>query len=309
MRGLKKIAILIVACLFVYLSLFTWNLRTGHLDALSSHTGLDISGIVLRPGIWVAEQVSGFWHRYIYLVGLKQDNDALRAEAAELRRTNMLMGAQARSAARLEALLGFRPPEKWTFSGARVIGQRMGPAGALDTMVVDKGKASGVTDDMPVASLKGLVGRILRSGAATSTVLLLTDPNSRIAVIGATNRSPGILVGQGYGEPLQLRYVNQNAAVDPGELLLSSGLSGIYPKGLPVARVTKIRRSDISLFLTVQAEPLVDVAGLEEVLLLSRAPEPAVEAGTGDTAEPGAQAGPEAGSEAGKEDVNGAADQ
>jgi hypothetical protein len=53
----------------------------------------------------------------------------------------------------------------------------------------------------------------------------------------------------------------------------------------------------------------VDVAGLEEVLLLSRAPEPAVEAGTGDTAEPGAQAGPEAGPEAGKEDVNGAADQ
>ncbi|WP_319582415.1 rod shape-determining protein MreC [uncultured Pseudodesulfovibrio sp.] len=307
MRGLKKIAILIVACLFVYLSLFTWNLRTGHLDALSSHTGLDISGIVLKPGIWIAEQVSGFWHRYIYLVGLKQDNDQLRAEAAELRRTNMLMGAQARSAARLESLLDFRPPEKWTVSGARVIGQRMGPAGALDTVVVDKGKASGVTDDMPVVSLQGLAGRILRSGAATSTVLLLTDPNSRIAVIGANNRSPGMLSGQGYGEPLQLRYVNQNAAVDPGELLLSSGLSGIYPKGLPVAKVTKIRRSDISLFLTVQAEPLVDVAGLEEILLLSRVPEAAVEAGTGDAAASGA--GADAEPEAGKEDANGAADQ
>ncbi|WP_207260909.1 rod shape-determining protein MreC [Desulfovibrio sp. Huiquan2017] len=307
MRGLKKIAILIVACLFVYLSLFTWNLRTGHLDALSSHTGLDISGIILKPGIWVAEQVTGFWHRYIYLVGLKQENDNLRAEAAELRRANMLMGAQARSASRLEALLDFSSPRKWAFSGARVIGQRMGPAGALDTLVVDKGKASGVTDDMPVASLKGMVGRILRSGVATSTVLLLTDPNSRIAVIGANNRSPGMLSGQGYGEPLQLRYVNQNAPVDPGELLLSSGLTGIYPKGLPVARVTKIRRSDISLFLTVQAEPLVDVAGLEEVLLLSREPEPAVEAGTGDTAAPDAQAQPD--DTAGKEDARGAADQ
>jgi len=305
MRGLKKIAAIIVACLFVYLSLFTWNLRTGHLDALSSHTGLDIAGVVLKPGIWVAEQVSGFWHRYIYLVGLKQDNDTLRTEAAELRRTNMLMGAQARSAARLESLFGFRPPEKWTFSGARVIGQRMGPAGVLDTMVVDKGKASGVTDDMPVVSLKGLVGRILRSGTTTSTVLLLTDPNSRIAVIGAHNRSPGMLSGQGYGAPLQLRYVNQNADVDPGELLLSSGLSGIYPKGLPVAKVTKIRRSDISLFLTVEAAPLVDMAGLEEILLLNREPEAAVEAGTGDVAEPQ----PESGPEAGKEDASGAADQ
>jgi rod shape-determining protein MreC len=69
--------------------------------------------------------------------------------------------------------------------------------------------------------------------------------------------------------------------------------------------VTKIRRSDISLFLTVQAEPLVDVAGLEEVLLLSREPEPAVEAGTGDTAAPAAPAGPEFG----KEEASGAADQ
>jgi rod shape-determining protein MreC len=302
MRGKKKIAILVVASLFVYLSLFTWNLRTGHLDALSSHTGLDISGIVLKPGIWVTEQVTGFWYRYIYLVGLKQENDRLKAEDAELRRTNMLLGSQARSAARLESLLDFRPPEKWAFSGARVIGHRMGPAAALNTLVVDKGKALGVTDDMPVASLKGVVGRILRSGAATSTVLLLTDSNSRIAVIGANNRSPGMLSGQGYGKPLNLRYVNQNATVDPGELLLSSGLSGIYPKGLPVARVTKIQRSDISLFLTVQAEPLVDMAGLEEVLLLSLEP--------GEQAAPAANAADsEAGTETAKEDANGAADQ
>lgn len=286
MRGPKKIATLIVACLFVYLTLFTWNLRTGHLDALSSHTGLDISGVVLKPGLWVAEQVTGFWTRYIYLVGLKQENDQLKAEAAELRRANMLMHAQAVSAERLEKLLGFVPPGGWTFSGARVVGHRMGPAGALDTMVVDKGAAQDVTDDMPVVALDGVVGRILRSGAAASTVLLLTDPNSRIAVIGEKNRSPGMLMGQGYGNQLQLRYVNLNAALDPGELLLSSGLSGLYPKGFPVARVTKIRRSDISLFLTVEAEPLVDVAGLEEVLLLRRAQDE-----PGET--PGAPAGKE----------------
>ncbi|MBG0790153.1 MAG: rod shape-determining protein MreC [Desulfovibrionaceae bacterium] len=268
----KKIAIIIVAGLFVYLSLYTWNLRTGHLDALSSYTGLDISGVVLRPGIWVSDKVSEFWHRYIYLVGLKQQNDALRDEASNLRRTNMLMQARAASASRFERLLGFEPPKHWTFSGMRVIGHRMGPAGALATLTVDKGTASGVAADMPVASLGGVVGRILRTGAGASTVLLLTDPNSSIAVMGAQNRSPGMLAGQGYGKPLMLRYINQNAVIDPDEILLSSGLSGIYPKGLPVARVTKIQRSDISLFLTVQAEPLVDMAGLEEVLLLRRAP-------------------------------------
>lgn len=268
----KKIAVMIVAGLFVYLSMYTWNLRTGHLDALSSYTGLDISGIIVRPGLWVSEKVTGFWTRYIFLVGLKQQNDELLEETANLRRENMLLGAEARSAQRLEKLLGFLPPEAWESSGARVIAHRMGPAGALMTLAVDKGSGSGVEADMPVVSLDGVVGRILNVGAATSSILLLSDLNSRIAVIGEHNRSPGMLSGHGYGEPLQLKYVNLNAIIDSGELLLSSGLSGIYPKGLPVARVTKVQRSDISLFLTVEAELLVDVAGLEEVFLLKRVP-------------------------------------
>jgi rod shape-determining protein MreC len=269
----KKIAVVIVAGLFVYLSLYTWNLRTGHLDALSSFTGLDISSFILRPGQWASEKVVGFWERYIYLVGLKQKNDELVQHNAQLLRQNMILNSEARSATRLEQMLGFTPPARWDFSGARVVAHRMGPAGALATLAVDRGSASGVEADMPVVSLDGVVGRILRTGAAASTVLLLTDANSRIAVLGEHNRSPGMLSGQGYGEPLVLRYVNLNAIIDPGELLLSSGLSGIYPKGLPVARVVKVRRSDISLFLTVEAEPLVDVAGLEEVLLLKRIPD------------------------------------
>lgn len=252
--------------------MYTWNLRTGHLDALSSYTGLDITGYVLRPGIWVSEKVVGFWDRYIYLVGLKQENDALESANAELRRLNMLLTSEARSAERLERLMGFSPPDTWDFQGARVIAHRMGPAGMLDTITVGSGSARDVVPDMPVVTPGGVVGRILETGRTASTVLLLTDANSRIAVIGDANRSPGMLAGQGYGKPLLVRYVNLNALIDPGELLLTSGLSGIFPKGVPVARVVKVQRSDISLFLTVEAEPLVDVAGLEEVLLLSRIP-------------------------------------
>lgn len=275
----KKIAIIVVAGIFVYLSMYTWNLRTGHLDALSSYTGLDISGFVLRPGIWVKDKVVGFWERYIYLVDLKQKNDDLTAEVSELKRTNMLMGGQAEAAARMERMLGFTPPERWEFSGARVVAHRMGPAGVLDTLAVDKGATAGVEADMPVVTIDGVVGRILETGATMSTVLLITDSNSRIAVLGEHNRSPGMLSGQGYGQPLRLRFVNLNAAIEPGELLISSGLSGIYPKGLPVARVTKVQRSDISLFLSVLAEPLVNVAGQEEILLLSRSVDEAPPAG------------------------------
>lgn len=297
----QKIAVVIVAGLFVYLSMYTWNLRTGHLDALSSYTGLDISGYVLRPGIWVSDQVVGFWERYIYLVGLKQHNDELRSRNARLKRSNMLLTARANSAERLEQLLGFVPPDRWQSQGARVIAHRMGPSGMLATVTVDAGSGTGVEQDMPVVSLDGVVGRILETGRTASTVLLLTDANSRIAVLGDANRSPGMLSGQGYGRPLLVRYVNLNALIDPGELLVSSGLSGIFPKGVPVARVTKVQRSDISLFLTVEAEPLVDVAGLEEVLLLRRRPAPPV-------AEPGAEHDAEADSGNGEEATGRAAD-
>jgi len=267
----QKIVVIIVAGLFVYLSMFTWNLRTGHLDALSSYTGLDIAGYILRPGLWAKDQVVDFWERYIYLVDLKQQNDDLLEKAAFLKRDNMLLTSQASHAQRLDRLLGFVAPEMWDSSGARVIAHRMGPAGVLDTLVVDRGSASEVEPDMPVLSLDGVVGRVLDTGAMASSILLLTDSNSRIAVLGADNRSPGMLSGQGYGQPIKMRFVNLNAIIDSGELLLSSGLSGIYPKGLPVARVTKVQRSDISLFLNVEAEPLIDVGGLEEVLLLKRA--------------------------------------
>ena len=274
MKKPQKIVALILAGLFVYLSIFTWNLRTGYLDALSTRTGLDISGFVIRPGLWVAEQATGFWEGYIYLVGLKQENDALTLEIQSLQRENMLLTAEARAADRLEALLDFAPPQKWRFNGARVIAQRMGPAGVLDTFVVDKGATFGVHDDMPVAGVDGVAGRVLHTGTTASSVLLLTDPNSRIAVVGDANRSPGVLTGQGYGQPLTVRFVNLNALIDAGELLRTSGLSGIFPKGLPVARVTKVQRSDVSLFLTVEAEPLVDVAAMEEVLLLTRVTAP-----------------------------------
>ncbi|WP_285907422.1 rod shape-determining protein MreC [Pseudodesulfovibrio pelocollis] len=287
MKKPKKIAIVIVAGLFVYLSLYTWNLRTGHLDALSSHTGLDIASLVIRPGQWVLEKATDFWERYIHLVGLKQQNDDLARENARLVRKNMILAAEARSAERLERLLGFTPPDHWEFSGARVVAHRMGPTGSLATLAVDRGGASGVSADMPVVSLDGVVGRVLRAGAVASTVLLLTDANSRIAIIGEHNRTPGMLAGQGYGEPLTVHFMNLNAVIDPGELLLTSGLSGIFPKGLPVARVVRVRRSDISLFLTVEAEPLVDVAGLEEVLLLHQAPEAPDGPEAAQTKEPG----------------------
>lgn len=265
---MKRIAVLILAGLFFYLSLYTWNLRTGHLDSLAVHTGLEISSWMLRPGKWVAQQAEDIWGRYVFLVGQHRENERLRDEVGRLVLENAMLREQERKVGRLERLLRFGPPPQWTGSGARVIAHRLGPAAALDTIVLDKGDLSGLVEDAPVVTPEGMVGRVLRVGMSVSTVLLLHDPNSAVPVISRTSRIPGIAYGRGPGSPLSVRYMNVNAPLSKGEVLVTSGLSGIYPKGIPVAEVVEVEHSNLSLFLKVDARPLVEPSLLEEVLLL-----------------------------------------
>lgn len=241
------------------------------LDSLAANTGLEFVSWVLRPGSWVADKTTRLWDDYFHLVDVQQENrrlaervDALSLDLASLRE-------DAAEAVRLRGLLGYVPPRTWSVQGARVIAHRLGPAGALDTVLIDKGSRHGVGVNAPVATPGGVAGRVLRSAVQAATVLLVTDPNSKIPVVSRDHRTTGILSGQGPGEDLEVRYVPLNAPLDVGEILVTSGLAGIFPKGLPVAEITGIERSDISLFLTVRARPLVDYNSLEEVLLFTRA--------------------------------------
>lgn len=265
---IKSVAIAIIVCLFAYLTLFTWNLRTGVLDGLASYTGLEFVSLSLRPGQWVVDKTSDFVSRYVYLVGVREDYDKLKDKVDQMELELSTLREKAQAADRLEKLLLFSPPESWIRLGARVISHRFGPVGILETIIVDKGRLSRISRDTPVVAPQGVVGRVLEAGLSASKVLLLTDFNSRVSVIGQTNRSSGIIVGQGTGHPLKVRFVKLNSRIDQGELLVTSGLDGLFPKGLPVARVKSTQKSDISLFMTITAEPLVDMRGLEEVLLL-----------------------------------------
>ena len=295
--GIKRCIFLLLALLLLYLSLYTWNLRSGFLDSLATNTGMEIAGLVLKPGKWVAHQATSFWDRYIYFVGLRQQNEQLQSLLARLHLENADLREQAHKAALLERLMEFSPPPRWSRQGARVVAHQMGPMGALDTLLVDKGTSGGVDRDTPAITPDGVVGRVLKAGPTSSTILLLTDPNSRIAVRGQKNRTSGILTGQGAalgtGESLNVLYVPLNAPLEEGEILITSGLAGLFPPGLPVARIERIERSDISLFQTVLATPIAQVREVENLLLLNRVPDepsssPPRTNSTSPTTEPGA---------------------
>ena len=269
----QRIAIGLLIGLFLYLGLFTWNIRTGYVDTLASHTGLEFARWILAPGKWVHAQTTSFLNRYLYFVGIRQENDQLRQQldAAKLELVNLREDAT--EVQRLRRLLAITPPGEWTRQGARVLSQRLGPNAALETLLIDKGSASAVVVNTPVVVPEGVVGRVLRLAPDAATVLLITDPNSHIPVVSQTNRIQGILKGQGPNHDLLMEYVPQGVSVEAGEILVTSGLADIFPKGLPVARVTAVGRSGSSLFQVIQAVPLFEPRQLEEVALLFRSPD------------------------------------
>lgn len=229
---------------------------------------MELVTLIGKPLFWTRERVHFFWDRYVYLAGVRQENEMLRAKIVDLYLQLSTLHEEAAEIARLRAMHSFQPPEQWTVQGGRVISQRFGPHAVVETILVNRGTATGASPNTPVISPVGVVGRVLRSSPSTSQVLMITDPNSKIAVVGRTHRTQGILVGQGPDMPLQLQYVPLNDVLEEGEILVTSGMDGIFPKGLPVARVQGIFRSSVSLFQTVHAVPTVDLRNLEEVLLV-----------------------------------------
>lgn len=264
----RRLTVALLVVLFLYLTLYTWNLRTGYLDKLSTTTGLSFIGFVLKPADWVQDTASDLWYQYIYLVDVQKENTQLKSQFQSLNLELARRREEASELERLRKLLQFDAPPAWRVEGSRVLSRRVGPYAVLETLVIDKGARSGLENDMPAVTDTGVVGRVFRVAPLSSQVLLVTDPNCRIAVLGQESRTSGIIIGQGANKPLSVAYVPLNAALYEGEILVTSGFAGLYPKGLPVARVKTIRRSDISLFQEVVAEPLVDPRALEEILLL-----------------------------------------
>ncbi len=259
--------------LFLYFSMYTWNWKTGHLDRLAAMTGLDVAGWVMAPGRWLQNNVDEFWSRYVYLVGVRQENEDLTQRVRELELELARVAEKAKSADRLTSLLRFSPEASWEKRGGRVIGQRLGPNAILETLLIDLGTAHGISANDPVISPRGVVGRIARPGLHFSSVLLLSDATSRIPVITSDGRVPAIVQGQGPGAFLEVKFIPRNDPVSPGELLISSGQGGVFPKGIPVARVVEVTPADVSLFQKVYAEPLLALRYYEELLVLSRTPD------------------------------------
>jgi len=266
----KHFVLIPVLFLFLYLGIYTWNQRTGTLDNISTQLGLEIVGAVLKPADYVFFFFSNLWSKYIDLIDVAVENKELKLQIQSKNIQLFQAKEDKAEVERLRNLLTMPLSQQWNAVGARVLAGRMGINSVLETIILDRGYLTKGLPGTPLATPRGLVGRILRASATTSTALLIVDPNSRIAVVSQESRAPGILTGRGARNFLELRFVNLNSGIKEGEILVTSGLDAVYPKGMPVARIVAVKPSKYSQFLVVLAEPMVSVEKLEELLLLEK---------------------------------------
>lgn len=267
---LRRVLLIAGILLILFLAMYSWNRRTRVLDDLASNVGLEVSAAVLSPLRAVQDVVTDFWTRYFDLVDVREENLRLKSRLEELESDMLAAGEDRAELKRLRQLVQFPVDVRWRPLAARVLAGKLGPNGVLDSITISRGYVTGARPGTPLVTNMGLVGRVLRSSAHASTVLLLTDPGSKVAVFGQESRAAGILKGTGTGGNLEVDFVQRDAGMKNGEVLVTSGLDNKYPKGLPAGRVVSVAPSDYTQFMAVEAKPLVDLRHLEEVLLLEK---------------------------------------
>ncbi len=213
----------------------------------------------------IADAAAGPWRALNEIGQLRTENAQLRAEVERLRRELAQLGEVSAEVKRLRKLLGFRSSMPHATVTARVVARD--PSRWYTTLTIDRGLRDGLRRNDAVVTADGLVGRVLEVYATAARVLLLTDPRSAVGVVVQTSREPGLVEGDGT-ELLRLRYLSRSAGLREGDLLVSSGLGGVFPRGLMVGTVVSVSRPVGALFQEAVVRPAADLARLEEVLVI-----------------------------------------
>jgi rod shape-determining protein MreC len=255
-----------LSILFLFILLFwllTIQVKNGRFTFMERPV-LAISGFFERIISWPFNTVVSIGKGYVLLVGTQQENQRLRTENDKMLLENAVMNELQLENERLRDSLDFKRLYPPTDVMAQVIGKESSPASS--TITLNKGADQGIRKDMAVITAHGVVGKVHAVLPGTSKVLLLTDPGCTIAVRVMRNREEGLLEGKLVN--CALKYVSYYADIQAGDLLVTSGLDGVFPKGLAVARVVNVSKHEAIAFQTILAEPAVSFSRLEEALVL-----------------------------------------
>ncbi|RMH08393.1 MAG: rod shape-determining protein MreC [Nitrospirae bacterium] len=213
--------------------------------------------------------VREWWNHYVALQGIYERNRQLRQQIQILQGELNRYREQAQAAQRLAALLRFREHVPVPTVAARVIGRNA--SNWYQALILDKGQNDGVEKEMGVVTPAGIVGQIVKTTASTSIVLLITDPNLAVPAVIQRTRDEGLVQGIAHEQKVRMKYIPPLSAVKVGDMVVTSGLTGGFPRGLLIGEVLKVEKGPGDLFQTAWVVPSVDVQTLEEVLIILQA--------------------------------------
>jgi rod shape-determining protein MreC len=205
------------------------------------------------------------WRLYSEIGQLRTENLRLREEVERLSEEVTRLREQAQATQRLERLLAFRQQHAGRAIGARVIGREISQW--FSVVLIDRGARDGVSRNASVVAADGLIGRVIAVTPTTAQVMLITDARSAVGVVLQQSREAGVIDGTGE-RLLRLKYVSRAREIALGELAVTSGLGGVFPRGLPVGVVTSVVREQGAVYQEARVRPAVDLDHLEEVLVV-----------------------------------------
>ncbi len=231
------------------------------------HVVLKVTYPIQTAVSWLIEWSVGSYQSYIYLWNVRNLNTVLFEENRKLLGTISNLKETQNENQRLRELLNFREKFKLQSTVARVVARDVSTE--FRAIRVNRGEKAGIRKGMAVVTHEGIVGRVLRTTDTTSDIVTILDLLSAVDTIVERSRARGVV--EGLTEELcQLKFVLRTDDIQIGDILVSSGLGGIYPKGIPVGVVSKVKKKLFGISQDVEVRPSVDFTKLEEVLIVTQ---------------------------------------
>ena len=210
------------------------------------------------------------WTDYVALVDVRGENEALRARVAALEEENLQFREALVASGNLERIVQMRENFEVPLLPSEVVGQDVFPW--FRSILLDRGRSHEVLSGMPVVSDHGVVGLVTATSPHASRAMMLLDRQSAVDAIVQRSRARGIVRGRG-GEALEFVFMVRGDDVQPGDVVITSGVGGVYPKGLRIGTIVAVQTEEKRLLHTGSVQPSVDFGRLEQVfIMLQRAP-------------------------------------
>lgn len=216
---------------------------------------------------FLSGSLGDIWSNYVDLIEVRRENIELRRSVKGLNERIVANHEAVVENQRLRALLELKGSVAIPSIAVSVIGEDS--SAWFKTLVVDRGSDDGLAEGLPVVAAGGVVGRVIKVAPQSSRVLLLTDHASAIAAIVQRSRARGVVRGAGGGR-CSLEFTVKDEDVKVGDSVISSGIGGVFPKGLPIGEVTMVKKGEYGVFQTIEVRPTVNIGKLEEMLVLVR---------------------------------------